>query len=312
MICILALIVFGILAIFSASHRPLAKEAFECVFLRLTFRKCRTGLDTKVKSSIVGRIMRKSPFAAKITYKYFEVFSWALVILMVVSLAYSAYGGYNYYLYGNCYGPEENNGFCIYNALEGETFTELQTKVAGEIEKPNADDDPYLGKENAKVEIIEFGCYSCPYSRQAQPIVNEILKKYGDKIKLVFRDFPIDTVHSRASLHAEAANCALEQDKFWEYHEKLFTEQEVCTSSGGEEDSIAHIVRIAKETGLDMKQFSSCLKNRKYKEEVKKDFSDGIKAGVHGTPTFFINGRTIIGPKPILAFEKIIDEELNK
>ncbi len=310
MICILTLVVFGVLAIFSASHRPLAKEAFECVFLRLTLRKCRTGLDTKVKSSIVGRIMGKSPFAAKITYKYFEVFSWVLVILMVASLAYSVYGGYNYSLYGNCYGPEEINAFCIYNALEGETFTELQTKVSGELEKPTADDDPYLGKDDAKVEIIEFGCYSCPYSRQAQSTVNEIVQKYGNQIKLVFRDFPIDTIHSRASLHAEAANCALEQDKFWEYHKKLFTEHELCTSA--EENHLEHIVRLAQETGLNMKQFSSCLKERKYKEEVKTDFNDGIKAGVHGTPTFFINGRTIIGPKPIRAFEKIIDEELSK
>ena len=155
MICILALIVFSVLAIFSASHRPLAKEAFECVFLRLTLRKCRTGLDTRVKSSIVGKIMQKSPRTAKITYKYFEVFSWLLVILIVASSAYSVYGGYNYYLYGNCYGPEEINAFCIYNALEGETFTELQTKVSGELKKPNADDDPYLGPSNAKVEIIE-------------------------------------------------------------------------------------------------------------------------------------------------------------
>lgn len=310
MICILALIIFGALAIFSASHRPLAKEAFECVFLRLTLRKCRTGLDTRIKSTIVGKIMNKSPKTARITYKYFEVFSWALVILMVVSLAYSAYGGYNYYRYGNCYGPEENGGFCIYNALEGEQFTELQTKVTGELEKPTADNDPFLGSEKAKVEIIEFGCYSCPYSRQAQPTVNQIIEKYGNKIKFVFRDFPIDSAHSRASFHAEAANCALEQNKFWEYHKKLFTEQEVCTS--GEENPLEHIIRIAQETNLDMKKFSSCLKERNYKEEVKKDFEDGIKAGVHGTPTFFINGRTIIGPKPIRAFEKIIDEELAK
>ncbi|MBD3361895.1 thioredoxin domain-containing protein [Candidatus Woesearchaeota archaeon] len=312
MICILALIVFSILAIFSASHRPLAKEAFECVFLRVTFRKCKTGLDTRVKSSIIGRIMKKSPSVARFVYKHFEIFSWTLVILLVISLGYSVYGGYNYYLYGNCYGPEENSGFCIYNALGGEEFTELHSKTSGEIKTPDADNDPYLGSANAKVEIIEFGCYSCPYSRQAQPIVNQLIEKYGDTIKFVFRDFPIDNIHSRASLHAEAAGCALEQDKFWEYHKDLFTEQDVCSSSGGDENHLEHIVRIATENGLDMKQFAACLKERKYKEEVKNDFKDGIKAGVHGTPTFFINGRTIIGPKPLRAFEKIIDEELAK
>jgi len=310
MICIIALVVFGILAIFSASHRPLAKEAFECVFLRLTLRKCRTGLDVRLKSQIVGSIMGKSPTTAKFVYKHFEIFSWALVILTVLSLAYTAYGGYNYYLYGNCYGPEDTGGFCIYNALNGESVTELQTQTEGELEKPTPDTDPSIGPVDAKVTIIEFGCYSCPYSRQAQPIVQKLLDKYQNKIRFVYRDFPIDDIHKMATLHSEAANCALEQNKFWEYHDKLFTTQEVCT--GGEEDPLVHIMKIAKETGLDMTQFSECLKTRKYKEEVENDFQDGIKAGVHGTPTFFINGRTIIGPKPILAFEKIIDEELKK
>lgn len=310
MICIIALVVFGILAIFSASHRPLAKEAFECVFLRLTLRKCRTGLDVRLKSQIVGSIMSKSPFTAKIVYKHFEIFSWALVILTVASLGYTIYGGYNYYLYGNCYGPEDTGGFCIYNALEGEQLTTLQTETEGELILPTPETDPAIGPIDAKATIIEFGCYSCPYSRQAQPIVQELLEEYKDKIRFVYRDFPIDDAHKMATLHSEAANCALEQGKFWEYHDKLFTTQEICTTN--QEDPLVHIMKIAKETEIDTKQFSECLKTRKYKEEVQKDFNDGIKAGIHGTPTFFINGRTIIGPKPIRAFEKIINEELAK
>jgi len=125
MICILALIVFCVLAVFSASYRPLAKEAFECVFLRMTFRKCRTGLDTRVKSKIVGRIMNKSPGTAKLVYKNFEIFSWIMVILMIVSLAYSMYGLYNFAAYGNCNGPE-STGFCIYDAADELTSDLLQ------------------------------------------------------------------------------------------------------------------------------------------------------------------------------------------
>lgn len=310
MICIIALVVFGILAVFSASHRPLAKEAFECVFLRLTLRQCRTGLDTRLKSQIVGSVMSKSPFLARILYQHFEIFSWALVLLTVVSLGYAIYGGYNYYLYGNCYGPEYTGGFCIYNALEGESVTELQTQSEGEIEKPTPDTDPSIGLSNAKATVIEFGCYSCPYSRQAQPIVQELLDKYKDKIRFVYRDFPVDDIHKTATLFAESANCALEQNQFWKYHDALFTTQEVCAQEN--EDPLVHIFTIAKETGLDIGQFKTCLESREYKEEVQKDFNDGIKAGVHGTPTFFINGRMIIGPKPIRAFEKIIDEELSK
>ncbi len=133
MICILALIVFSILAIFSASHRPLAKEAFECVFLRLTLRKCRTGLDTRVKSSIVGRIMKKSPSIARFIYKRFEIFSWLLVLLMIGSAAYSAYGLYNYTIHGNCNGPD-STAFCVYDTA-GEIKSNLFIKCDEETEK---------------------------------------------------------------------------------------------------------------------------------------------------------------------------------
>lgn len=309
MICILALIVFGILAIFSASHRPLAKEAFECVFRRITLRKCETGLDKRLKSQITGKLMRRSPFIAGLAYKHFELISWFFVILLFVSLGYSIYGGYNYYLYGNCYGPEDTGGFCIYNALGGEQFSKIHDRLEGEIVYPTADDDPSIGPKDAKVTMIEFGCYSCPYSREAQEVIKEVLKKYEGKIRFVFRDFPIEQSHTNANIHSEAANCALEQDMFWEFHEKLFTEQSVCA---GTEDPESHIKEIAKEVGLDTKKFNKCLDSRKYKEEVEKDFQDGLKAGVYGTPTFFINNRTIIGPKPLRAFEKIIDEELEK
>ncbi|MBN1644978.1 hypothetical protein JW851_02995 [Candidatus Woesearchaeota archaeon] len=133
MICIIALVIFSILAIFSASHRPLAKEAFECVFLRMTLRKCRTGLDTRLKSKVVGKIMQKSPKIAKVVYKNFEIFSWILVLVMIGSLMYSAYGVYNYVSYGNCNGPGSNN-FCIYDAA-GELKSGLFTECNGQKEE---------------------------------------------------------------------------------------------------------------------------------------------------------------------------------
>ncbi|MBW2986651.1 DsbA family protein [Candidatus Woesearchaeota archaeon] len=309
MICILALVVFSILAIFSASHRPLAAEAFDCVFRKVTFRKCRTNLDQRLKSQITGKLMRKNAFLAKIVYKNFEIISWLFVILFIASLAYSAYGGYNYYLYGNCYGPEDTGGFCIYNALEGDQFSKIHTKLDGEIILPDTDDDPALGPADAKVEMIEFGCYMCPFSRQAQDVVKQVLDKYGDKIRFVYRDFPIEQ-SGDADLHI-AANCALEQDKFWDVHDLLFTEQDVCVESTGEERE-KQIESIAEKAGLDLDKFNECMKSGRYVEEIAKDFEDGAKAGVYGTPTFFINGRTIIGPKPLRAFEKIIDEELAK
>ncbi|MBW2987031.1 DsbA family protein [Candidatus Woesearchaeota archaeon] len=310
MICIIAAIVFGVLAIFSASFRPLAKEAFDCTFRLVTFRKCKTNLDDRIKGKIVGKLMKKSPLTAGLVFKYFNVLSVIFVILFFASLAYTGYSTYNYIQYGNCYGPEDTGGFCIFNALEGEHFSELQKVYDGEIIPPDVDDDPGIGPEDAPVTIIEFGCYSCPYTRDAQPVVNEILEQYEGKIRYVFRDFPIEQLHGSASVHSEAANCALEQgqDKFWEMHEKIFDEQEAC--GGGNVHPDDHIVDAAQRIGLNMLLFHQCMNSHKYMEEIEKDFDEGIKAGVSGTPTFFINGRTIIGPKPIKAFQKIIDEEL--
>ncbi len=116
MICVLALVVFAVLGIFSASHRSLAKEAFDCVFKKITFRRCTTGFDKKIKSQITGLFMRKSPRAAGFVYKYFEVISGVFVILLIVSLFFSAQGIYNYAVYGNCNGPHDDS-FCIFNPL---------------------------------------------------------------------------------------------------------------------------------------------------------------------------------------------------
>lgn len=116
MICILALIVFAVLAIFSGKYRPIAKEAFDCVFRRLTLRKCTSGLDQRLKSKITGSLMHKRPRIARLLYKNFEILSWAFTIILIVSIVYSGMGIYNYAVYGNCNGPH-NDDFCIFDPL---------------------------------------------------------------------------------------------------------------------------------------------------------------------------------------------------
>ena len=118
MICIIALVVFGILGIFSAAYRKLAAEAFDCVFRRVTFRPCHSGLDKRLKSQIVGSIMKRSPRAANFTYKYFEVFSWTFLILSVASLVGIGISVFNYVEYGNCNGPN-SSAFCVINDVLG-------------------------------------------------------------------------------------------------------------------------------------------------------------------------------------------------
>ncbi len=307
MICIIAFFVFAFLAIFSVSYRPLTKEAFECVFRRITLKPCETALDQRIKAHLVGRIMRRSPKLAAFTFRHFELLSWMLVILTVASLAYTVYGGYNYYRYGNCYGPE-SVAFCPFGVFD-ETISGVSTNYTGPFIAPTQDDDPSKGPENAKVTIIEFGCYMCPHTQEAEPIIKKVLAKYKDKARFVYRDFPLGELHAKADLHAEAANCAGEQGKYWEYHDKLLENGATC---GAAETNIAMLKDIARELGLDEQKFSKCLDTRKYQAEVMKDFEDGIKAKIQGTPTFFINNHTIVGPRPVAAFEKVIDEELSK
>ena len=114
MICLLSLIVFGILAIFSASYRPLAKEAFDCVFRRVTLRRCQSGLDIRFKSKIVGKLMGKSPKLARGIHKHFELISWIFVVLFFVSLFFAGQAMYNLLIYDNCNGPDADPDTCIF------------------------------------------------------------------------------------------------------------------------------------------------------------------------------------------------------
>lgn len=113
MICLVALIVFGILGIFSASHRKIAAEAFNCVFRQATLRKCNSGMDVRIKSSVVGKLMKVSPKGAKIVHKNFELFSWIFTLLLIISLAWSGVSIYNLIVYDDCNGPNADPGSCI-------------------------------------------------------------------------------------------------------------------------------------------------------------------------------------------------------
>jgi hypothetical protein len=117
MICLIALPVLAILAIFSATHRKLFYEAVDCVFRKVTLRKCQSRLDERLKARITGKLINRSPKIASFVYHKFEVFSWILVIITLVTLFFSAQGAYNYVVHGNCNGPDSDD-FCIYNIFE--------------------------------------------------------------------------------------------------------------------------------------------------------------------------------------------------
>jgi len=174
------------------------------------------------------------------------------------------------------------------------------------------DDDPMLGSATAKVLIIEFGDYQCPSCRMFWKEVEPRLRKeYIDtgKAKLVFRDFPIVQIHPEALLAAMAVDCSADQNKYWEYHDKVFREQ---YNKGDDlvRFKAADLKKWAKDIGLDPAKFDQCLDSEKYKNEVLKDKADGDAVSVQGTPTFFINGHVIGGAQPYPAFKNLIDSLL--
>lgn len=165
--------------------------------------------------------------------------------------------------------------------------------------------DPKRLRGNAKapVMIVEFSDYQCPYCHQVEPTVKNLLAKYGDKVSLSYRDFPLTAIHQNAMIAAEASRCAEEQGKFWEYHDQLFNASKL------EKDAL---IQYARDLKLDDKQFESCLTGEKYKAEIEKDEADGRNVGVNGTPGFFINGVEVSGAKPESEFTSIIDDELGR
>ncbi len=172
--------------------------------------------------------------------------------------------------------------------------------------KTLADDDPVKGSENAPVTIIEFSDFQCPFCgrffSQTLPLIESNYIKTG-KVKLIFRDFPLG-FHQYAQKSAEAAECADEQGKFWEYHDKIFENQAALSS--------ANLKQWASEIGLDTNKFNDCLDSGKMASEVKKDMSDGTAVGIRGTPGFIINGKLVSGAQPFSVFQQIIDAELAK
>jgi protein-disulfide isomerase len=162
---------------------------------------------------------------------------------------------------------------------------------------------PIFGKEDASVTIVEFSDFQCPYCSRAAATVSELKKKYGSKIKLAFKHFPLP-MHKDARPTAEASMCVAEQgaDKFWKFHDAVFKNQDKLDAS--------NIAKVAKESGADEKKYADCVAGKKYADYIQKDMEYGEKVGVKSTPTFFINGQILNGAVPIDQFSEIIDDEL--
>jgi protein-disulfide isomerase len=186
---------------------------------------------------------------------------------------------------------------------------ELKTKnkVAILLAEPEPDrvqveaKGPSMGPNDAKVTIVEFSDFQCPFCSRAKETVDKVMTDYKGKVRLVFRDYPLP-FHDKATKAAEAGQCANDQKKFWEMHDYMFANQ-----SGLDVDKLK---AAAKTKGLDAKKFDECLDTGKFASSVQENLKAGQALGVEGTPHFFINGRVLSGAQPYEKFKEVIDSEL--
>jgi protein-disulfide isomerase len=156
------------------------------------------------------------------------------------------------------------------------------------LNPPVSERDHLAGPNDAPVTLVEYGDYECPYCGMAYPIVKAAQKRLGDHLRFVFRNFPLKEIHPHAKHAAEAAESAGAQGKFWEMHDTLFEHQHALEDTD--------LVAYAKAIGVNAERLAEDLVNRTYAAGVREDFRSGVRSGVNGTPTFFINGERYNGP----------------
>jgi protein-disulfide isomerase len=174
------------------------------------------------------------------------------------------------------------------DTLRAGGFTEAQQgagsrqQIAVDLSVPIfSDSDPAIGSDQPRLVVVEYSDFQCPFCRAAFPIIREAVATYGDRgLRLVYRDFPVDEIHTQARGAAEAAQCAHAQGKFWAYHDKLFQNAEAMSQPS--------LFAYAEQVGLDRTAFESCIQTKQFAGAVEGDYQAGVKLGVKGTPTWFL------------------------
>jgi protein-disulfide isomerase len=169
--------------------------------------------------------------------------------------------------------------------------------------------DPSTGKSDAKVVVRVFGDFECSACRTAESGFAYALQKYGDRVKFIWDDMPLENLHPSALLAANAARCAEEQGKFWEMHDKLYGQQPYWASAPNVQDLF---IGYAGDLGMDAKNFTACLEDQRYNDKVTADFQEGTANNVDATPTFFVNNTRYVGVMSNEQWDAAIQKELDE
>jgi len=191
------------------------------------------------------------------------------------------------------------------NTPKAASITEpLKENKDGDVQFNITASDHIRGDINAPITLVEFSDFECPFCERHYPTLNKILSDYKGKVRLVYKHFPLG-FHPNAQKAAEASECAGEQDKFWEYHDKLFENQP-------QGYSLDKFKQWAEDLGLNSGKFNDCLDSGKYAQKVQTDYQEGTQKGVNGTPATFVNGQLLSGALPYWSFKQVIDGLLSQ
>ena len=306
--CLLALIIFSILGIFSASHRAIAKEAFDCVFKRITFRPCNANFQEKIKGKILAKLLARSIFLAKLVNKHYEILSWIFFILMFGSAIWILRGGYNFYVYGSCNGLNES-GFCAFDpsgennkvsAIGDSSACGITQQSEKNVTLENVDLSSFPAKNvGSKDTIVFVGCYACDYSRKAYPDMQELVKNKNPNY--IFAHYP---TQSETNFLAEIGYCVSKdyQEKYWDFNNYLFT---------ADKDFVLNKInadKILESFNFDARKINQCANSAETKNAVQNQVQELKKTNLYGTPTIFINGKPFVGPKPYRVYRSAINK----
>ena len=222
-------------------------------------------------------------------------------VLVVLAFAVGIFAGY--IVWGRQSSPTQN----VVQAQQPQQGTVAAPSVAvptAQVTRYDVPTDgfPSTGPADAPIVIVEFSDFQCPFCKRFyDETYRKLIDAYPNKIRFVFRHLPLTSIHPEAFPAAEASMCANEQNAFWDYHDKIFENQDKL---GGELYS-----QIARDLKLDTEKFAQCVAARKYKDLVQQDSDFAVRLGIQSTPTFFVNGLALVGAQPFEMFKQVIDME---
>jgi len=300
MLCIVSFIVLSILGIFSASNRQLAREALDCVLRRVTLRPCNTGFDEKIKAKILGVVITRSEAGARFLNRHFELLSWVAFFLLLASSVMAVRGLYLFYVTGSCNGLN-NSAFCVFDP----TGQNNQVSTLGQncsisdnpergvtLKNVDLSDWPVLNP-GASNQVVMVGCYACDYTRKVYPSIRALVQKYRPEFR--FGEYQ---VKEQTDLLTRVGYCVYHAnpEKYWAMNDVLFTTEKANL------DDPSYVHQLLTSLGIDANQIDECASDPQTQTRVEKLLNEIRRTNFPGTPTVFINGVPMVGPKPYRVY----------